>query len=238
MKLSKGAVAGRLHVVVLTTVTVAVAVEGCASGHSAGRALSTVSPSPANITPSTQLSGEPSAPVLVSSAGPSIASALASTTSPAGTPAGPCDPNLLAMTFRGGTDGGGNDFGDLVILVRSGPACAITGPGSLQGLDSMGRPDASIATMPVVVSDGATLSASTKLALPISGGTRDDPQTPGVVCSAAHEVTPQSWRLTLPNAALVATNTDLGTPGAPPDVKHLSACRGLFTVQDTVHAEP
>jgi hypothetical protein len=237
MNLSKVGFTGRLHVVVLTAMTAAVAV-GCASESPARRAVSTASSSPTNLTPSAPLSSEPSTPTPVSSASRSNPSAPASPTSSSGAPARPCDPKLLAMTFRGGTYGGGNDFGELVITVRSGPACALNGPGSLQGLDSTGRPDARIATMPVVVSDGAALSASTMLALSISGDTRDDPQAPGVVCSAANEVTPHSWKLTLLNAGLVAANADLGTLGDTPDVKHLSACRGLFSVQDWVRAQP
>jgi hypothetical protein len=155
-----------------------------------------------------------------------------------------CNAGQLALTYLGGGEGAGNDFGTLLIRDTSARPCTLTGPLTVTGLGSGGRPD---------TSTGRDQLAGTAVLTPAAGpvrwrppgtlaGTRPGELTGAIALMSEYRdgparvdnglceplwVVPATWRVTVPGAgALIVANADAENPARLVRSGGLVTCRG------------
>jgi hypothetical protein len=145
-------------------------------------------------------------------------------------PAAACAARELAVHYRAGDAGTGNDFGTVVLRNRATTWCALGGPIRIIGLDGAGRTVTQTATAavaaPLVLSPDGTLAAE----ILMIAGYRDDPLAPNGLCDA-HWIVPETWRLDLPDGVLAVPNAQ-GRVGRPIGSAGLVTCRGRFGARE------
>lgn len=148
-----------------------------------------------------------------------------------------CTPAQLAVSYRGGGFGAGNDFGTIVFRDTSTTPCRLAGPVTVTGLNATGRAVTSTAAatfaVPGVLSPGAppipehAAPAAGELAYgwTISAEYRDGPVSVSNGYCQPLWVIPATWRITLAGGATFLIRN------ADPYDRGLSPTGGLITCQ-------
>lgn len=165
---------------------------------------------------------------------PALAGAATSVTTGTARP-GTCLKSQLALDYRGGGFGAGNDFGGIVFRDTSVVPCQLAGTVRLTGLDAAGQPDTGTITAPMagpgVLSPKAPPVPAYSAPAPgqlvylwLLGAEYRDGSTPGGLC--ARPVTPAAWRVTLDPGTFVVRNAAPGRSGGVSPAGGLITCAG------------
>ena len=152
-------------------------------------------------------------------------------------PSPACRLDQIAIQYRAGGAGTGNNFGTILLRNDSGSWCELDGEVSITGLSASGRPVTRTINEPV--SRNLELSPHAAPAVPhqqlpedqlaasvpLMAEYRDDHD--GSYC-APHWVVPKTWRLVLQSATLTVPNGRATANARPPGVGGLITCRGEF----------
>lgn len=153
-----------------------------------------------------------------------------------------CRPTDLALNYRSGGVGTGNDFGSIIVRNTGSTPCLLNGTATIVALDDQQR---SIrlprALGPTAVPPALYLSAKTppwtghanlpsgeEVALVgLLAAERDNPRT-GAPCAAADETVPGYWRVQIDDANVVVANYDPDAQADGVSFPSLEACLGGF----------
>lgn len=147
---------------------------------------------------------------------PTVAATLPPTPS-----AQPCQATQLAGQFRAVSPATGNVTGEILVRNTSDTACAVQGNVDFYGIDaqgqrlaggSMNQPE-SLAPVVLppntpVLPSGVEPTPGAYLVMFVMGAYRDDPTAPGLVCTAANEITPAKLVVAVGSIRVSATNYD------------------------------
>jgi hypothetical protein len=156
-----------------------------------------------------------------------------------------CTQNQLAVTYKGGGAGAGNDFGTIAVRDISPLWCSLSGPLSVVGLDRTGRPVTQ--TVTVAVTQPFILSPNTpapphgqrapfsdiEANVLLAAEYRDGPQ-PNGLCDTK-QVIPAYWQVTFPTHAELKVVNDDPDDTADPNFQRLITCQGQMDTTDPVH---
>lgn len=150
-----------------------------------------------------------------------------------------CTPGQLALSYRDGGEGAGNDFGEIIFRDTAQQPCTLAGTVSVTGVNAAGRPVTSTVTS--AFAGPGTLSPH---AVPVpAGGTpalgelayvwvlqseyRDGPATVDNGMCQPDWVIPASWLVTLPRGATILIhNADPHDPAPTASGGGLVTCQG------------
>jgi hypothetical protein len=162
--------------------------------------------------------------------GPQVAFTLAVSRAPA------CTASQLALDYRGGGFGAGNDFGGIVFRDTSAAPCQLAGTVRLTGLDATGQPDTGTITAamagpgvlspkaPLVPAYGAPAPGQLVYLWSLGAEYRDGSTASGL---CARPVTPAAWRVTLAGpGTFVVRDVAPGRNGGVSPTGGLITCAG------------
>jgi hypothetical protein len=140
-----------------------------------------------------------------------------------------CTSGQLAVGYRGGGAGAGNDFGTLLIRDTSAQPCALAGPLVVTGLDAAGK--VATASASFAVTGPAVLTPARQIdplvgQLVLIAEYRDDPAAAGGLCEPFW-VVPAAWRVVFPGGeSLDVANADPANPTKLVPSGGFVTCRG------------